>query len=325
VTTQSVNITAKFEGGFSEKIPLCSLRISIKGVMIDIPIYFRVVATGEAEAKFELVVETKFGIKNNNPFFEREITQNFDFNFNARLELMAHIEAKVSVLGVLELYGVYGNLGLGLQTKLDLCECLPKFPFGGCFVIGTFAILRLGSIENYGATSIIPALNFGPIYFLPNEPTSFHYFRGGVRHMVCPARAADLNLNEDLLGEWKGLYSGFQGGLLNRVTGLRSIDMHIYHDGFGYRVLANVEPFNGGLDARFGYNGNITFDEETNEFQMQGTDMVHNPDGGNWSFVVFDGKLEDGVLSGINKPSTGSTDDNACEYTIATHCYGGSG
>jgi hypothetical protein len=304
VTTQSVEINAEYEGRFDERIRLASIRISVKGVCLDIPIYLRVVATGEAEARFEVVLETRFGVKNNNPFFSREITHEFDFSFTARVELMAHIEARLNILGVLGLYGIYGNLGLGLETSTDIlnmCSAGP-FPFGGCFVVGTFPIVRMGSIQNYGLTRIFPSLNFGPIHFLPNMPTHFHYFYGGTRHRACPHRLEDIDLNYDLLGEWSGVHTGSWsgGGFSPLVIGLRSNNIYIFHDGFNYRALVQAIPFEGGIDGRVNYYADVTINDITGEFSQLGTTIVYNPDGGNWVFYRWTGVLSGNEIRGTS-------------------------
>ena len=293
VAGASITIEAKYEGAFDRTLNLANIRVPIKGIFIDIPLGIRIVATGEAEARFHTAVEVRFGIRNNNPFFTRSLNYEFSFDFTARLELMADIRVKLNILKVLEVYGVYGNIGLGLETSTTI---LARCPEAECFVVGTNIVLRLGSIRNFGATRLITALNFGPIYFMPNRPTHFHYFYNRNWHRACHHRLAMADVYTPLLGEWEGIYTGSDGW----VAGLRGIHLLIYHDGFGYRVLANVTPVEGGLAGRFSYYGNVTFVPETNTFHMQGHTVIYNPEGRTWNFIKFDGELYNDTLTGIN-------------------------
>jgi len=298
-TTASMEISANYRGRFDEVMNLARIRIPIRGVFVDIPLGVRVIATGEADADFYTSLEVRFGVRENNPFFTRELNYQFAFDFTARVELMLQMELRLSILGWAEIYGVYANLGLGMETSTAI---LSRCHSGDCFVLGTNIILRISSVRNFGLTQVLPAANFGPIHFMPNTPSHFYYFFGGAWHPACPHRIAAADIYFPLLGEWEGVYTGSQGGdWFNPPTpGLRGIHKLIFHDGFGYRVLANIYPVEGGFSGRVSYYGDIEFDPVTRQFQMQGTDLVYNPDGMNWGFVIFDGYVGDGVMTGEN-------------------------
>lgn len=262
----------------------------------------RVTASGEAEANFEVSAEVSFGITNNNPFFSRNLDYEFEFDFTARVELLAHLEVRLNIFGLIDVYGVFSNFGLGLEVSSEILDrCIAD----QCFVVGTFFILRMGSINDFGAAEVFSFLRFGPINFLPSMPTSFHYLTDGTWHRACIHRLEEIDIYYDLLGEWEGIYTGSDGGwFVQSATGPRGIHMLIFHDGFSYRVLANIYPIEGGLEGRISYYGNVTFDPDTGEFLMQGTTLTYNPGGLNWSFIILDGQIVDGVITGDSRQGT---------------------
>ncbi|MCL2604754.1 MAG: hypothetical protein FWD90_09775 [Defluviitaleaceae bacterium] len=304
----SMDIEASLRTTFDEFLEIASINVWIKGVLISIPFGVRVTATGELNVQFDSKMEVHFGIINNNPFFSRTVDYNFSYDFNARIEFCADIRLQLSVLKYIQVYAVFANLGVGLETGTRI---LARCPEEKCFVIGGNIILRMGSVRGYGLTLLLPVLNFGPIYFLPSEPTHFYYYYNGRWHSACPHRMAEADVFMPLLGEWEGIYTGTEGGARGQVgtVGPRGINLLIYHDGFNHRVLANVTPVDGGLDGRFSYYGNLTIDEETLEFQMQGHSVIYNPEGRDWGFIRFNGHidLENKTLHGRNYSDTGGT------------------
>jgi len=298
-TTASMQISASYRGRFDEIMNLARIRVPIRGVFVDIPLGVRVIATGEADADFYSSLEVRFGIRENNPFFARELNYQFAFDFTARVEFMLQLELRLSILGWAELYGVYANLGLGMETSTAI---LSRCHSNDCFVLGTNIILRISSVRNFGLTRLMPAANFGPIHFMPNRPSHFYYFYNGEWHPICPHRMAAADVYFPLLGEWEGLYTGSQGGdwFTAPTPGPRRIHKLIFHDGFAYRVLANIYPVEGGFSGRVSYYGDIIFDPETRRYSMQGDSLVYNPDGLNWGFVVFEGYMHNGVMTGEN-------------------------
>jgi hypothetical protein len=297
VAGASINIDAKYEGAINEFLQVARVRVFIKGVLVELPMGVRVAANGQAEANFGASVEARIGIRNNNPFFTRIVNYEFGFEFTARLELMAELRLQVSVLGFLEVYGVYGNLGIGLETSTAILNrCLDA----RCFVVGTNVILRMGSVRNYGVTRILPSLNFGPIYFMPNIPTNFHYFTGGRWHGACPHRIAAADVYLPLLGVWEGTSTGGESSFFGTsiTAHPRASTMIIYHDGFGYRAMIHNFPIEGSTLSRVGYHSNLTFDPQTGVFESRGFQITYNPEGRNWSFGVARGELRNGVLAG---------------------------
>ena len=302
-TTANIEVVAKYDGSLDRIITPARIRIPIKGIFVDIPIGVRVVATGQAEATFEASVEARFGIRNNNPFFSRTVNYEFGFDFTGRLELMAHLELRVSILGLIGIYGIYGNIGLGLETSTAILNICPE---NSCFVVGSNIILRLGSINDMGLAAVFSSLRFGPIYFFPNEPTTFHYYYNGNWHRACPHRLEQIDISWDLLGRWEGSHTA--GSLQQREP--RGNFIELFHDGFGYRAFVHAFPIEGSTLSRVAFYANVSYDGDTGEFTLTVTSIVYNPDGRAWGLNRWEGIRDGDTITGTTFTSPGGFSPN---------------
>jgi hypothetical protein len=282
----SLNVTGKFGVVLDQVFTLTEIEINIVGIKVSIPFGIRVTATGELEAQLKSTVDVHFGIKDNSPFFTRTVDYSFDFEFNARLEFCADVRMQLNLFKYFDVYGVYANIGLGVQTGTDILE---RCPTGDCFVVGSNIILRMGSERNFGLTLLFPRLNFGPIYFLPNMPVYFHYLSEGNWYRACPHRLSEADIYLPLLGEWEGTHLQPEP---------RGNHMLIFHDGFNYRALVNTYPLEESPLGRVGFYTTIYFDPVTMKFELRGTEVIYNPDGGRWAHAHWDGIKSGNTIAG---------------------------
>jgi len=181
LSTRSVlDIDVSAEGNIERLIPLFTIPIRRAGTGIDVPVGIRVTASGEFHLEIDAGVDAEFGIRNNN--FVASVTPwyTLDFEFSARATASVNIQARARVLWG-NVYGIEGDFGKGVQTNSLMQDRCPQ---NICFVVETFHVRRIGSLDGWGALGNVRVLQFD-VDLARQLDSSFWYHSDWVRRREC--------------------------------------------------------------------------------------------------------------------------------------------
>ncbi|MCL2200073.1 MAG: hypothetical protein FWB80_14265 [Defluviitaleaceae bacterium] len=156
----------------------------IPGIVVSIPVGIRVTSDGHFELDFTANAHAEFGIRNNRGFGIASLNYNFDLDFNARVSAAINIRAQAGIVGTLrthDAYGIEGDFGRGFETNAVMQG---RCPANACFVVRTFHVRRVRSIEGWGFAGDWRHVRFDRD--LAPYGARYQFLRDGRRFLSCP-------------------------------------------------------------------------------------------------------------------------------------------